>query len=87
MVGLNNNPMMMFLWQASAFIVTYPVNNAIDKEGNETGKAVAWEKAFIQLVKVHTLHMLIFKDGLSSCPSFMHFSYLRGLLLFYAVGE
>jgi hypothetical protein len=24
----------------------------IDKEGNETDKAVAWEKAFIQLVKV-----------------------------------
>nr|CAN75892.1 hypothetical protein VITISV_009389 [Vitis vinifera] len=38
--------------EASAFIVTYPVNNAIDKEGNETGKAVAWEKAFIQIVKI-----------------------------------
>ncbi|KAL9395214.1 hypothetical protein Peur_014499 [Populus x canadensis] len=37
--------------EASAFIVTYPVNNVIDKEGNETDKAVAWEKAFIQLVK------------------------------------
>jgi hypothetical protein len=27
----------------------------IDKEGNETDKAVAWEKAFIQLVKVCSL--------------------------------
>lgn len=42
----------MFMRQASAFIVTYPVNNAIDKEGNYSKKAVAWEKAFIQLVKV-----------------------------------
>ncbi|THG00595.1 hypothetical protein TEA_008263 [Camellia sinensis var. sinensis] len=38
--------------EASAFIITYPVNNAIDKEGNESKRAVAWEKAFIQLVKV-----------------------------------
>ncbi|XP_047180849.1 NPC intracellular cholesterol transporter 1-like isoform X2 [Vigna umbellata] len=36
---------------ASAFIVTYPVNNAVDKEGNGTRKAVAWEKTFVQLVK------------------------------------
>lgn len=42
----------MSLEQASAFIVTYPVNNALDKEGNGTGKAVAWEKAFIQLAQV-----------------------------------
>ncbi|CAI8600204.1 unnamed protein product [Vicia faba] len=42
---------------ASAFIITYPVNNAIDKEGNETAKAVAWEKAFIQLVKNELLPM------------------------------
>lgn len=51
----------MIGWQASAFIVTYPVNNAIDKEGNETGKAVAWEKAFIQIVKVWTLDSCFFK--------------------------
>lgn len=44
----------MIVWQASAFIITYPVNNAFDKDGNETGKAVAWEKAFIQIVKVWT---------------------------------
>ncbi|OIV97566.1 hypothetical protein TanjilG_12323 [Lupinus angustifolius] len=43
---------------ASAFIVTYPVNNAIDEEGNQTAKAVAWEKAFIQLVKGELLSMV-----------------------------
>ncbi|XP_019702346.1 uncharacterized protein [Elaeis guineensis] len=37
--------------EASAFVVTYPVNNEIDKTGKENGKAVAWEKAFIHLVK------------------------------------
>ncbi|XWS55186.1 hypothetical protein CRYUN_Cryun10bG0153000 [Craigia yunnanensis] len=41
--------------EASAFVVTYPVNNAIDEEGNGNGKAVAWEKAFIQLVKEELL--------------------------------
>lgn len=46
--------------QASAFIVTYPVNNAIDKEGNDTKRVVAWEKAFIQLAKVHnSSHFLL----------------------------
>ncbi|XP_002510680.3 NPC intracellular cholesterol transporter 1 isoform X1 [Ricinus communis] len=48
--------------EASAFIVTYPVNNAIDKEGNETKKAVAWEKAFIQLVKDELLPMVQAKN-------------------------
>ncbi|MQK21972.1 hypothetical protein EI013_26760, partial [Escherichia coli] len=43
---------------ASAFLVTYPVNNAIDEEGNETAKAVAWEKTFIQLVKDELLPMV-----------------------------
>ncbi|KAK7351808.1 hypothetical protein VNO77_11517 [Canavalia gladiata] len=43
---------------ASAFIVTYPVNNAVDKEGNETARAVAWEKSFIQLVKDELLPMV-----------------------------
>ncbi|CAB4300958.1 unnamed protein product [Prunus armeniaca] len=38
--------------EASAFIVTYPVNNAVDDVGNENAKALAWEKAFIQLAKV-----------------------------------
>ncbi|KAG5030500.1 hypothetical protein JHK85_014482 [Glycine max] len=44
--------------EASAFIVTYPVNNAINKEGNGTRKAVAWEKTFIQLVKDELLLMV-----------------------------
>ncbi|KAG6774822.1 hypothetical protein POTOM_022195 [Populus tomentosa] len=48
--------------EASAFIVTYPVNNVIDKEGNETDKAVAWEKAFIQLVKNELLPMVQSKN-------------------------
>ncbi|XP_012067168.1 NPC intracellular cholesterol transporter 1 isoform X2 [Jatropha curcas] len=42
--------------EASAFVVTYPVNNAIDEVGN--GKAVAWEKAFIQLVEEELLPMV-----------------------------
>ena len=33
--------------------MTYPLNNAFDSASNGNGKAVAWEKAFIQLVKVH----------------------------------
>ncbi|XVE67310.1 hypothetical protein DITRI_Ditri08aG0150500 [Diplodiscus trichospermus] len=41
--------------EASAFVVTYPVNNAIDEVGNGNEKAVAWEKAFIQLVKEELL--------------------------------
>ncbi|XAR73057.1 hypothetical protein NMG60_11019915 [Bertholletia excelsa] len=44
--------------EASSFIVTYPVNNAVDKVGDENGKAVAWEKAFIQLVKNELLPMV-----------------------------
>jgi len=44
--------MMIILFQASAFVITYPVNNAIMKVGDENGKAIAWEKAFIQLAKV-----------------------------------
>lgn len=54
---------MVFSTQASAFIVTYPVDNAIDKKGNETKKAVAWEKAFIQLVKVFTLTYILSISG------------------------
>ncbi|KAK8582603.1 hypothetical protein V6N13_069377 [Hibiscus sabdariffa] len=44
--------------EASAFLVTYPVNNAIDEAGNGNGKAVAWEKAFIQLVKEELLPLV-----------------------------
>lgn len=39
-------------WQASAFVITYPVNNKVETTGEENGKAVAWERAFINLVKV-----------------------------------
>ncbi|XP_039000502.1 NPC intracellular cholesterol transporter 1-like [Hibiscus syriacus] len=48
--------------EASAFIVTYPVNNALDKEGNATQKAVAWEKAFVQLAKDELLPMVQSKN-------------------------
>ncbi|CAI9112476.1 OLC1v1012932C1 [Oldenlandia corymbosa var. corymbosa] len=44
--------------EASAFVVTYPVNNAISEAGNENAKAVAWEKAFIQLAKDELLPMV-----------------------------
>ncbi|KAH9693860.1 SSD domain-containing protein [Citrus sinensis] len=48
--------------EASAFVVTYPVNNAVDREGNETKKAVAWEKAFVQLAKDELLPMVQSKN-------------------------
>ncbi|KAI4317035.1 hypothetical protein L6164_024947 [Bauhinia variegata] len=48
--------------EASAFIITYPVNNAIDEEGNETSKAVAWEKTYIQLMKDELLPMVRSKN-------------------------
>ncbi|TYI44014.1 hypothetical protein ES332_A01G207800v1 [Gossypium tomentosum] len=44
--------------EASAFVVTYPVNNAIDEAGNGNGKAVAWEKAFIKLAKEELLPLV-----------------------------
>ncbi|XP_077246845.1 uncharacterized protein LOC143886669 [Tasmannia lanceolata] len=44
--------------EASAFVITYPVNNEIDKTGDENGKAVAWENAFIQLVKEELIAMV-----------------------------
>lgn len=44
--------MMIFQFQASAFVVTYPVNNAVDEGGNENGRALVWEKDFIKLAKV-----------------------------------
>ncbi|MED6106320.1 NPC intracellular cholesterol transporter 1 [Stylosanthes scabra] len=44
--------------EASAFIITYPVNNAMTKVGDENGKAIAWEKAFIQLAKEELLPMV-----------------------------
>ncbi|XP_027941539.1 NPC intracellular cholesterol transporter 1 [Vigna unguiculata] len=44
--------------EASAFVITYPVNNAIMKVGDENGKAIAWEKAFIQLAKEELLPLV-----------------------------
>ncbi|KAK1322345.1 hypothetical protein QJS10_CPA03g02418 [Acorus calamus] len=46
--------------EASAFVITYPVNNEVDKTGNENGKAVAWEKAFIHLMKISYLVMFAY---------------------------
>lgn len=43
---------MKLYFQATAFVVTYPVNNAIGDSSNENARAVAWEKSFIQLAKV-----------------------------------
>ncbi|KAL3514868.1 hypothetical protein ACH5RR_027585 [Cinchona calisaya] len=48
--------------EASAFIVTYPVNNVVDEEGNDTKKAVAWEKAFVQLAKEELLPLVQSKN-------------------------
>ncbi|KAG8377268.1 hypothetical protein BUALT_Bualt08G0010500 [Buddleja alternifolia] len=48
--------------EASAFIVTYPVNNENDKESNGTKRALAWEKAFIQLAKDELLPMVKSKN-------------------------
>ncbi|KAK7386081.1 hypothetical protein VNO78_32169 [Psophocarpus tetragonolobus] len=44
--------------EASAFVITYPVNNAIMEVGDENGKAIAWEKAFIQIAKEELLPMV-----------------------------
>ncbi|XP_078448414.1 uncharacterized protein LOC144716987 isoform X2 [Wolffia australiana] len=44
--------------EATSFVITYPVNNAIDKTGNENGKSLAWESAFIRLVKDEILPMV-----------------------------
>lgn len=48
--------------EASAFIITYPVNNAIDKGSNDIRMAVAWEKAFVQLAKDELLPMVTAKN-------------------------
>lgn len=55
-----SDPTTMIKRQASAFIITYPVNNVIDKESNETKRAIAWEKAFIKLVEVCLFSFFLF---------------------------
>ncbi|KAG5542769.1 hypothetical protein RHGRI_015771 [Rhododendron griersonianum] len=52
----------MFLTQASAFIITYPVNNDVDSESKVSMRAVAWERAFIQLAKEELLPMVQSKN-------------------------
>ncbi|MCO5604732.1 hypothetical protein L7F22_058902 [Adiantum nelumboides] len=37
--------------QATAFVVTYPVNNAVDKAADSNQAAIAWEEAFVTLAK------------------------------------
>ncbi|WOL10757.1 Niemann-Pick C1 protein-like [Canna indica] len=37
--------------EASAFVVTYPVNNVVDETSTEYRNAVAWEKAFVHLMQ------------------------------------
>ncbi|KAK9129235.1 hypothetical protein Sjap_009722 [Stephania japonica] len=44
--------------EASAFVATYPVNNKNDETGNENAAAVAWEKAFIQLIMEEVVPMV-----------------------------
>ncbi|KAI3843417.1 hypothetical protein MKX03_024311 [Papaver bracteatum] len=48
--------------EASAFVTTYPVVNKVDQAGGGNGKAVAWEKAFIRLVKEELLPMVQAKN-------------------------
>lgn len=56
-------------WQASAFVITYPVNNKVETTGQENGKAVAWERAYINLVKVGNSHSISkLMCSASSCP-------------------
>ncbi|KAI8549308.1 hypothetical protein RHMOL_Rhmol06G0015500 [Rhododendron molle] len=46
--------------EASAFIITYPVNNDVDSKSNVSMRAVAWERAFIQLAKISYLVMFAY---------------------------
>ena len=41
----------LYLKQATALVVTYPVVNAVSEDGNAA--AVAWEQEYIRLVKVY----------------------------------
>ncbi|KAL5215204.1 hypothetical protein ABZP36_004356 [Zizania latifolia] len=45
--------------EASAFVITYPVNNNVETTGQENGKAVAWERAYVNLVKEEILPMVL----------------------------
>ncbi|CAH2075793.1 unnamed protein product [Thlaspi arvense] len=43
--------------EATAFVVTYPVNNVVGDSSNQNARAIAWEKSFIQLAKEELLPM------------------------------
>ncbi|KAK3143975.1 hypothetical protein QOZ80_4AG0307300 [Eleusine coracana subsp. coracana] len=45
--------------EASALVITYPVNNKVETRGEENGKAVAWERAFIKLVQEEIQPMVL----------------------------
>nr|CAB3487941.1 unnamed protein product [Digitaria exilis] len=53
--------------EASAFVITYPVNNKVETTGQENGKAVAWERAFINLVKVSHASSISFVVACAHC--------------------
>uniref|UniRef100_A0A7C9FG71 SSD domain-containing protein n=2 Tax=Opuntia streptacantha TaxID=393608 RepID=A0A7C9FG71_OPUST len=44
--------------EATAFVVTYPVNNIIDESSDAIRKIVEWERAFIKLAKEELLPMV-----------------------------
>ncbi|CAD5196507.1 unnamed protein product [Musa acuminata subsp. malaccensis] len=44
--------------EASAFVITYPVNNQLDETSTEYRSAVAWEKAFIRLIQDELVPMV-----------------------------
>ncbi|KAH9620445.1 hypothetical protein KSS87_017381, partial [Heliosperma pusillum] len=37
--------------EATAFLITYPVNNMVDQSSDASRKVVEWERAFIKLAK------------------------------------
>ena len=44
--------LLLTIIQATAFVVTYPVNNAAGKFTEANKAAIAWEEAFVTLAKV-----------------------------------
>lgn len=73
----------LFSWQASAFVVTYPVNNELDRTGKENVKAVAWEKAFIRLIKVLFGFSVLFAVALFRCFHFDLHAFVVIIMLFF----
>lgn len=81
-IGAFSDAIVVFPWQAYVFIITYLVNNATDKESDEIRKAMAREKAFMQLAKVcksctHVFFVLLMFYILRLC----HRSFLRVFLM------